>query len=300
MAKDKFDELDDSFKTDINDSAARARNRTVMLTPEITGQVRARLSRENEADEKSLSDFAQSDSEIEHIPTRRPISYEGFDQERDGSDVHNYRNDKTSEKSEIAGASTRNGFNPILREIHQIPVATSAGKKFSGNQNDDYVAASQTSFNEETNNVESSPPYLKSSVERPEFEEANDTVPPLEDYILWSKITPVVGFLVSFDSDPNGQVFEIRSGRAIISSEIPNGGNYLLLNDESVSPMHAIIRVTEDYQFQVLDNLSEFGTTVVRPETGEELNLSGDKALVRHGDLIRFGKRSFSVCLIGS
>ena len=123
-------------------------------------------------------------------------------------------------------------------------------------------------------------------------------IPASGDAVVWSRPAPVTGFLVSFDRDENGQVFELRAGRLIVTSESPGSGNFLVLDDQSVSPMHAIIRVSADGEIQILDQLSEFGTRILRSRTDEEEDLSGEKSDLFHGDLVYFGERSFYVCLV--
>jgi hypothetical protein len=116
--------------------------------------------------------------------------------------------------------------------------------------------------------------------------------------IIWSKLSPIMGFLVAYDADDNGEFFELRQGRLIITSEPPATGNFLVLDDESVSPMHAIVRLADFGELQILDQLSELGTRIVRGDSGEEEVLSGEKGTVYHGDTLIFGKKKFSVCLI--
>ena len=116
--------------------------------------------------------------------------------------------------------------------------------------------------------------------------------------IYWKNNTQLVGFLVSFDNEPNGSYLELRVGRLIVSSKFEGSGNCLVLQDESVSPMHAIMRITLGNSVQVLDQLSESGTRIQRAGSGEEQFLSGEKSTLSHGDVIVFGDRSFYVCLI--
>ena len=116
--------------------------------------------------------------------------------------------------------------------------------------------------------------------------------------VVWGKQSPIVGFLVSYDSNPNGSVFELRSGRMIVTSEAPGTGNFLVIQDESVSPMHAIMRISAGGEVQVLDQLSEFGTRIKRFGADDEEELSGDKSTVEHGDTLKFGNRSFHVCIV--
>lgn len=116
--------------------------------------------------------------------------------------------------------------------------------------------------------------------------------------IYWKNNTQLVGFLVSFDNEPNGSYLELRVGRLIVSSKFEGSGNCLVLQDESVSPMHAIMRITLGNSVQVLDQLSESGTRIQRAGSGEEQFLSGEKSTLSHGDVIVFGDRSFHVCLV--
>jgi len=62
--------------------------------------------------------------------------------------------------------------------------------------------------------------------------------------------------------------------------------------------MHAIVRICEGGEIQVLDQLSEYGTKIMKADSGEEEELSGDKGSIGHGDMILFGKRKFHVCLV--
>jgi hypothetical protein len=71
-----------------------------------------------------------------------------------------------------------------------------------------------------------------------------------------------------------------------------------MLKDESVSMNHAILRISAHGEVQVLDQLSEFGTKIKRYGTDEEIELSGDKGNVEHGDVLSFGNRKFHVCII--
>jgi hypothetical protein len=121
---------------------------------------------------------------------------------------------------------------------------------------------------------------------------------PEGDVIEWKKSSALVGILVTYDRDPNGEIFPLRSGRLIVTSEMPSGGNFLFLEDGTVSSMHAIVRIGEDGAIQILDQLSEHGTTITRINGGDIVNLSGDKSNVEHGDEVAFGERKFTVCLL--
>lgn len=215
------------------DSATRARNRTVMLTPEITGQVRARLAQET-----------GEHSEINGLISAGTPSASGFVIPHQGAILQ--RNQPNQQQ----------GGSP----------------QFSAQQTG--TLTSQNTPNAQAN-MKTSP-------------------------IVWAKPARVVGFLVSYDDDENGTVYDLRVGRLIVTSEIPGGGNYLFVDDSSVSPMHAIMRINQSGEIQILDQLSEFGTRIKRFGSEEEEELSGEKASLNHGDIIRFGNKLFHVCIVAN
>lgn len=200
--------------------APRARNRTVMLTPDITGEVRARLAQELGQPLGAAS-----------------AAHAAFEAQATGHTHH----------------SSADGFTAARRDHPAAAHHTAAPQ----------VAASA-------------------------FKEG----------IVWTQETPIIGFLVSYDKNPNGEVAVLRSGRLIITSDKVSGGNFLLIEDSSVSPMHAIMRITGGGEVQVLDQLSEFGTVVQRFGSETEEELSGDKSSLEHGDTIKFGNRKFHVCIV--
>jgi hypothetical protein len=214
------------MSNDENETATRARNRTVMLTPEITGQVRARLAQETDP----------SKDESDPLESTRGSSG-GF---KIGGDTQQY-------SSSYAPASS-----PSAANGQPAPKAPA------------YVA-----------------PVVQNSAG-----------------VVWNKVTPLIGFLVSFDKNENGDVFELRSGRLIISSEPAAGWSYIVVEDSSVSPMHAILRIDSSGVVQVLDQLSEFGTKIKRFGSQDEETISGEKSTIEHGDIIKFGERTFHVCIL--
>jgi hypothetical protein len=123
-------------------------------------------------------------------------------------------------------------------------------------------------------------------------------VAPDDDRVLYKSVTPLVGFLVSFDKDSNGKYLELRTGRLIVTSEAESAGNAIIIPHESVSPMHAVLRIVEGEPIQILDQLSEFGTKILRQGADKEEVLNGDKSTVVHGDRVFFGERAYHVCLV--
>lgn len=118
------------------------------------------------------------------------------------------------------------------------------------------------------------------------------------DQIYWKSESPLIGFLVTYDHDPKGSYVELRQGRLMVSNQREESGSCLVVIGESVSPMHAIMRVAPGGMVQVLDQLSEAGTRVKHFGQSEEEFLSGEKSSVSHGDIVFFGDRKFHVLLV--
>ena len=110
--------------------------------------------------------------------------------------------------------------------------------------------------------------------------------------------TIIIGFLISYDKDKNGEVYQIRKGRKLITSRPTDHGEYMLIEDETVSPLHAILRTTKDHKIQIMDQLSEYGTTIIRAGTNEEIEVAGGLETVENGDILRIGEINFSVVLL--
>ena len=243
MEKDEmsgFEEGDGSReKEGATGTVPRARNRTVLLTPDITTQVRARITHDSESHQSS--------------------SNGGF--------------------TAVDGNGVPGGFSGALKRSAGEPSAVSAR-----------VPATSQPYQ----------PVVEQTTPLSRPAQAPQVAVPVQvvDTIIWTRVTPIVGFLVSYDNDPMGEVFVLRSGRVVITSQEPPGGSYMLLKEESVSPMHAIMRLSENGEVQVLDQLSEFGTTVRHFGSDEDVKLSGDKCTLDHGDILSFGKRTFHICVL--
>ncbi|MCB0329234.1 MAG: FHA domain-containing protein [Bdellovibrionales bacterium] len=233
--EDKFQEGASGESDNGGGQASRARNRTVMLTPEITGEVRARLAQDMAAEPQAAPEPA----------TRAPVE-----------PAFGGRSSHTAPVAPRGAAEVAGGFeSPVPR------TAPSAGMA-------------------------------------PVAESASPNAYRIRQGVIWSKPSRVTGFLVSYDDDENGEVFELRMGRLIVTSEAPGAGNYLVLDNETVSSMHAIIRMSKFGEIQILDQLSEYGTRIIRGDSGKEEDLSGDKSILHHGDTVFFGDRKFSICLV--
>ena len=108
----------------------------------------------------------------------------------------------------------------------------------------------------------------------------------------------LVGVLMSFYDDPNGEAIELRAGRWFITSRGTNLGDYILIEDDKVGPLHGVIRVQEDGKILILDQLSDSGTAVIKKESGKEIDITGKSLALEHGDIIKFGRRTFTACLL--
>lgn len=112
------------------------------------------------------------------------------------------------------------------------------------------------------------------------------------------RISKLVGFLVTYQRDRLGEYIELREGRLLVSSTGGASDNCLVINDPSVSPMHAIMRISSDGTILILDQLSEHGTRIKRRASGKEETLLGDKSTLEHEDLVTFGECAYHVCIL--
>lgn len=249
--------------------ASRARNRTVLLTPETIGQVRATME----------DDEGATDAVNELLP---PMSWEPAAPKFGGEDD--------------GYASVGRALEEVKPQIEQPPRRGTS--KFSSP-----AAARSPSI----------PPALAQTTvmtspmgapKRPKEPTASNRRPAVPSEVAAEMHavpqraparSKIVGFLVSFDSDEHGEVFDIRAGRWLVTSRPTDHGDFILIDDASISPLHAIIRATAEGKVQILDQLSEFGTGVLRSGAQEEEEVAGSMAAVSHGDIVRFGKRRFVV-----
>lgn len=285
MENDKNSELEEGLGAEeedfVSDTSSRARNRTVMLTPEITGEVRARLAQDIGAQDSGPSGEGSGMSPIKPA-TGQLLS---------GVEPPTTR----SESSERPSASL---LPPSSSGDFQRPM--SAGGPSSGSSLGAQSRPASGSFSSPSGDLGArsggvfSTPGGGSSVQPSRSASVNQN----GEGTVWQKMGPIVGFLVSYDADPNGTVFELRAGRLIVTSEAAGSGNYMVVADSTVSPMHAIMRISADGDIQVLDQLSEYGTKIKRAEEDDYEELSGDKSAIGHGDIIHFGERKFSVCMV--
>jgi hypothetical protein len=304
-----------------NLSASRARNKTVMLSPEMTGQVRALLQEggfsENTADNwkssgsSPIEDFLPPLTDWE---TPSPADKSAGEKDREGKQSHADSGPTgkfgRSEIDEMIDPRThqeekRNSLFDPMTSISAPPRTGSMTRAFQvppsfGEQEPEQPSkAAQPSFT--VNRAASVGGGARSGgsaggrAPRTPVDAAPGRNAPVAST---AERTKVVGFLVSFDNDKNGEIYEIRTGRWLITSRPTDHGDYILINDETVSPLHAILRATKDGKVQVLDQLSEHGTGVRRVGASGETEVAGSLETIGHGDLVRFGQRHFVLCVV--
>ncbi len=306
---------------DSKPTSSRARNRTVMLTPEMTGHVRALLY--NPGEEGSSEAEADSSS-----PDSRPDALNDLLPASGG-----WSRPERSEPPPSQGFS-----GPMLQDFsvpHAADNGPGLGGGFSGGQPLN-TGANRNAFGT-PNSQGQAFPNAPGSLNRGPFgtpisagdippqsglsgrrAEGSATKrfnpdgtpmvmePPPPPPAAVQKTTPqrrvnggkVIGFLVSFDADENGECFDIRSGRLLITCRPTDQGDYILIDDPTVSPLHAIIRATKEGKVEVLDQLSEYGTGITRSGQADEIEVAGSRMVIQHGDILRFGERRFIVVLI--
>lgn len=256
-AADEASEPQDSGKQ----AASRARNKTVMLTPDVAQQVRAQLhggeSRPGVDPVAELLPPGGWDPAKRSTPTREPAQPASRDSRFNAPTVG-------APERRDASASGTGFFTP----------GASGGPATRGRPTEQHSAPT------------SAAPMAPMS----RGMEPRQPAP--------TKRAKIVGFLISFDRSEFGEVSEIRAGRWLLTSRPADHGDQIVIDDESISPLHAIVRATADGKIQVLDQLSEFGTGVTRHGSSTEEEISGSMSNLEHGDTVRFGKRKFIVCIV--
>ncbi|MGI6525589.1 MAG: hypothetical protein ACOX2O_09930 [Bdellovibrionota bacterium] len=323
----------------------RARNRTVMLTPEITGEMRARISRDKLEASKITSTQKLGDPntgqpvgnsrppfqsaldgnevDLGRVPNEIPITPLESPQDRsfnvaqtaprpplnDGSVMMtsvvtpqpNFTRGRTPDPIQDYGMQNKPLHHPFDQQGRGevAPFGNAPQARPPLHPYDEVPPAYQRlqPFEKLPERTTSPTPAPQHAPVR-QVQTGRHIETPEKDLLVSEEKTPLVGILVSYDHDPNGEVFELRVGRLIVTSEVAGHKNYLYLNDQTVSPMHAILRVTKGTPIQVLDQLSECATKIWHADSGEKEELIGEKGVLKHGDKVAFGERKFTVCLL--
>ena len=317
-------EEDQAADETLGTAASRARNKTVMLSPEMTGQVRAMLQDEpsasGEAAESGLDTFippvdewqganvgsADAPESEPVAPASAPVVDEGFQRPSSAGMRATSILDADSMaamESAITGEVPvepevdRGGFDPMTSVVPSVsfdePVYTPPPAE-PVVEDTPQPAVEQASTGFSVNAKAASAPQVSNTPRAPR----NAGPAGWHGIVTSGEPAKLVGLLVSYDTREEGEMYEIRIGRFLLTSRPTDNGDYLLIDDESVSPLHAIMRASEEGSIQVLDQLSEFGTAVWRVGAKSEEEVSGGLVSVEHGDTIRFGNRHFVVVCI--
>ena len=115
--------------------------------------------------------------------------------------------------------------------------------------------------------------------------------------IYWKDQTPLIGFLITFNNNPNGDFYELREGKLVITSQMNKNMNSLVINDESIAVMHAVMKITSN-KITLLDPFGENVTTLKHFNSDEVIELSEESEIIKDKDIVTFGNVTFKVCLI--
>jgi len=299
------------------DATSRARNKTVMLTPEVTGQLRSLLNKDDSADLDSAGSNSGTDSTLSSSSSSlSPNSDAGGGWQaplgsKKGVSVNPVMNnvaptqanpvvnqakpvEPQASRRPVAPQQQSRPVTPQPRPVApQVKPVAQVPNPAPTVQTGAPLAAHGLMPRSPMTQVTS--PQQQQPVAAPSANvQANNAAAPVRK----ARKSKLVGFLLSYDSSKFGEVFELHSGRWLLTSRVTGQEDSILVADESISALHAIIRATEDGKIQILDQLSEFGTGVTAQGKSEEEDVSGSMVTVNHGDMVRFGKRHFVVCLV--
>ncbi len=347
-------DIDNKDEEDRLGKISRARNRTVMLTPEITGQVRNAIDKIAEDDFVKPGQIANTqiteESERKLIENKKEesVKHEAVKAmlEKQSTGLKFGKSTNRSRTTRIA----REDLESVLRPDSPRPVESADGfnlpqpsipKSFDpltslaplGHSQQQQKPKSPKPRNPIAQRASSSrnivaPNVATPSISTPDAETLNTQEQNLESVNIpatdmqaqveqemlplankarleskpylsaYKGKTKIIGFLISYNQDENGEVFHIRKGRKLITSRPTEHGEYMLIDHPSVSPLHAIIRTTKDNKIQIMDQLSEHGTTIIKLGSNEEIEVAGGLETVENGDTLRIGEISFFVFLL--
>jgi hypothetical protein len=305
--------------------ASRARNRTVMLTPEVTDQVRALLQTpenirpqvEEDNDEGSNSystlETTSPATGYNYNPTlvfdKRPQTFESdFTPVKDfsGFKDESITTPQPRNTRESGKISTQAATQPVKED--QSGTRTNLktqGKDVTQTYFNNYQAErGGTLSTTRDSRPELHKPMISEAVFHPSKTKAHATFN--EERNVLAKETAkrhhstsrIIGFLVSFDESEGGEVHELRVGRWLVSSNNVNQKDTIIVEDDSISPLHAVVKVFDKGDVQILDQLSESGTGVLKQGSMNEEDASDGVILITHGDVVRFGKRYYVYCAV--
>ncbi len=271
--------------------ASRARNRTVMLSSDMTGQVRSMIQDQGDAVEP---DDLES-------PSENPTNENGF---LSPSYLNSFKDTSSFEKA-LGKEEVRVKTELIGNDLRQSVSGTRIEDgKFGAlsRGTDNYDRPIPASVKDILNTKE----FSRGKVASTESSTLNHHTPTSFDAQreVLSKSregfrkSRILGFFISFDLDEHGEIVEIREGRSIISSKYMDQSDMLFIDDDSISNPHAVIKADKKGNILLLDQLSEAGSSVIRSGHSEEIDAVGTPVELRQGDIIRLGSRYFVFCAV--
>lgn len=264
---------------------SRARNRTVMLSSDITGQMRSII--QGDGSEPADEEFEVKDSRLNGgfmAPSNFGQMFAGSeDGDQDtATDLHQSLNvggavDYQPNKLDIAFPHTTRQRTEVQERVvpSQMHDIRKSKELLAGNicaTEASTLTHTMTSFDAEREHL---------AKVRSGFKKAR-----------------ILGFLISFDKDEHGEILEVREGRSIITSKFVDQSDILLIEDDSVSNPHAVIKADKKGNIMLLDQLSETGSSVIRSGQPKEIDAIGTPVDLKQGDIIRFGSRYFIFCAV--
>lgn len=328
-------ETDDKSQSKFPRASLRARNKTLMITPADVADYQLRSAEESAVGAfdlgdvfddslESLEESPQESSEARQMPTEHDSHGVGEDSELVAlSDVWEESGDGFLEDGELISASAVEvGGEAKSEDIFSVP----AGDKLTPEEVfaavpqavredpilretrivqgfDHVIDPTPLVTNEECCGsklcINEAPQRSALASASEEFYD-NDTNHGSREYIEWKKTAKLVGFLISYAHDSMGGYIELREGRLLVSNGVHSTDSCLVIDHESVSSMHAIMRISADGTILILDQLSEHGTRIKRADSGKEDQLMGDKTSITHGDVVIFGECEYHLVVIGS
>jgi hypothetical protein len=272
----------------------RARNKTVMLSPELAGQVRAKMASELAKNKPAVAVENQGGL---HRPTIKSPVQETSAAQRSGS-----------VSRPEAPTSIRRSSTPSSTSVITPPVARPRDAEPVKPYQQEVVYRDEPVRMQEPESPEpvvSGYDLQMEEVSGEHLKAESVKTDPASLKVTYTKKTKVIGFLVSYDNDVEGEFVVLRVGRLMVTSDAGSSAqdgstgqwNVLVIPDDTVSGMHAIMKVQVG-ELHVLDQLSEHGTRIVKAGTTEVEELSQARGVAAHGDKIQFGKRTFVVCMV--
>lgn len=312
--------VDPKLEDTLQDTSSRARNKTVMLTPEVTGQIRDMLGSgvakpDNNAPNVSLgkglpgaTDPAMGNGNVPAAAKPATGGSDSWSKPGASGSASPRPSEVAMSGNPVNGAGSRDKTTVLKRDpmtslMGSPGLSTNNGVDLNGTEASSPTAPAHSMGGAIATGVTSSPApgvsQTPSPVSAPQVQMAAGSPSMVAEQK--SKVvakSKIIGFFISFDKSENGEVYEIRSGRYMLSSRSAGQEDYIIIQDESISALHAIVRATDDGKIQILDQLSEFGTGVIPVGKVTEDDVSGSMVSVKHGDRVRFGKRKFVVCCV--